>query len=216
MLAILIFLSALSAPLNDSLSEQKVETKQELNLSFIQQYLPKNPIVVEAGARDGRDTLKMAKFWKNGRIYAFEPSPRAYRTLQKRCGKKKNVKAYSIALGSKIGYAHFYESREASEPQGFLLKLWPREQLSFEEPFEAATTTLDAWAEANQVKRIDFLLLDSEVNGMQMLKASTKILKTVRIIQARSGNIDEMKRWLEKEGFSQIDDSEDPLFVRKV
>src|ERR1700733_5696671 len=44
-------------------------------LSMAAQYLPSNPIIVEAGAFDGKDTQLMAQFFPQGAIHTFEPDP---------------------------------------------------------------------------------------------------------------------------------------------
>ena len=40
---------------------------------LIKQYLPINPVVIEAGAHIGTDTVEFSKIWPKGSIYAFEP-----------------------------------------------------------------------------------------------------------------------------------------------
>ena len=41
----------------------------------IKLFAPDNPIVVEAGAHVGSDTIEMSKLWPGGTIHAFEPIP---------------------------------------------------------------------------------------------------------------------------------------------
>ena len=59
---------------------------------LLHQFLPDNPSVIDAGAHIGRDTLKMSRLWKGGRIYAFEPVPALFAKLQANTRKCKNVR----------------------------------------------------------------------------------------------------------------------------
>jgi hypothetical protein len=43
----------------------------------IAKYLPSNPVILEAGTANGVNTVEMAEFWKQSRIYGFEPVPSA-------------------------------------------------------------------------------------------------------------------------------------------
>ncbi len=51
-------------------------------LNFIKKYLPENPIIIEAGACEGNDTILMAKIWQNSTIHTFEPVPKLYAELR--------------------------------------------------------------------------------------------------------------------------------------
>ena len=57
--------------------------KPDETLSVIKQCLPENPIVVEAGAFNGRDTQNMAQTWSLSIIHAFEPVPQLFALVQK-------------------------------------------------------------------------------------------------------------------------------------
>lgn len=52
-------------------------------IETLKQFLPGNPVIVEAGAFDGNDTAKMALQWPQGIIHAFEPLPEIYERLLK-------------------------------------------------------------------------------------------------------------------------------------
>jgi hypothetical protein len=69
----------------------------------IAKYLPVDPVIVEAGAHIGRDTVEMAHHWPRGVIHAFEPVPSVYRQLQQHTRKLANVKLYPQALGAEVG-----------------------------------------------------------------------------------------------------------------
>jgi len=81
---------------------------EENILQQVKQYLPENPIVVEAGAHRGEDTLKMSNFWPAGMIYAFEPLSTSYEILEKKVAQCSNVQCFQYALANSTKPAHFY------------------------------------------------------------------------------------------------------------
>jgi FkbM family methyltransferase len=157
-------------------------------ISYIARFLPRNPIVVEAGAHRGYDTLAMSKYWPSGHIYAFEPVPSLFALASQRIARQHNVSCYPLALGNAVGSARMYVSGGASDASSSLLP--PKEHLSdhtdvtFPQEIKINTTTLDAWAEANQITRVDFLWLDMQGYELAALKAAPKILGTVRAIHS--------------------------------
>lgn len=56
---------------------------ENISKEYIAQFLPPNPIIIEAGAHIGRDTKKMARQWPNAHIHAFEPVPALFEILKK-------------------------------------------------------------------------------------------------------------------------------------
>lgn len=214
------------------------QSQNRPSLAFIKQFLPKNPIIVEAGAHIGSDTRRMEKAWKDAQIYAFEPSPDVYKTLHKKCRKKKNIKTFQLALGQEISTAKFYPSQaaekgaEACNAQGSLLppskKDWAWPSIGFKKPVDVQVTTLDAWAQKEKVNKVDFLWLDMQGYELAALKGCPEILKTVQVIQTEvskrpfyegSALAEEIQAFLESQGFLTIymtpEDHGDALFVRK-
>jgi hypothetical protein len=55
-----------------------------ISKEYIARFLPPNPIIVEAGAHSGKDTLSMCMLWPSGTIYAFEPIPAIFEQLVER------------------------------------------------------------------------------------------------------------------------------------
>lgn len=50
---------------------------------IIGEYLPYNPVIIEAGAHIGIDTIEMHKLWPKSTIYAFEPMSDLFDRLKK-------------------------------------------------------------------------------------------------------------------------------------
>ncbi len=206
------------------------------SLDWIAQYLPSNPIIVEAGAHIGTDTQRMSAKWPNGTIYAFEPNPKLYPILQKNSGGSSNIHTFCLALGNRIGMADFYISKpiEPNAPGDASSSLFPPSKehwrwswIGFEEPISVLITTLDAWAEEHQVDHVDFLWLDMQGSEFQMLSACPEILKSVKVIQTEYSKLpyyegtvlfDDLTKWLSEKGFKIVyEESElhgDAIYLR--
>ncbi len=179
----------------------------------IVQYLPDNPIIVEAGAHIGRDTVKMAKLWPLGTIYAFEPVKELFEQLTKNTQEFHHVQVFNKALSDHTGTEVLHVSSGAStaassffEPHDYAQC---RPEVTFS-PQEVQTITLDEWAKKNTVLIVDFLWLDMQGAELKVLKAAPHILSTVSALllevsltERFKGNplYDEVKHWIEAQGF---------------
>lgn len=208
----------------------------KLSARYISQFLPENPIVVEAGAMDGEDTYQMSLIWPNGHIYAFEPDPRTYQELVHNLKNNKNVTTFPLALGWYQGNAKFYLSKPVAgwgvAGQSSLFQdntsTWPWSWVEMEKkPISVPITTLDAWAEKNGIEKVDFLWLDLQGSEYQTLQACPKILRTVKVIKTEysreeyyKGTVlfDKLNAFLEENGFRLIEicgeNHGDALYIR--
>jgi FkbM family methyltransferase len=211
-------------------------------LRIVKPYLPKNPVILEAGAFDGSDSLKILKFWPKAKLHSFEPVPQNYKLLAEKAKKHDNMRTYPIALSNANGSAKFYVSEHSNNPgvpgQSSSL-LAPKEHLAyaptvlFKNEITVPTLTIDTWAAEYGVNKIDFMWLDMQGFELNALKACPHILKTVKAIltevefvEAYEGQYlyEEVKKWLESQGFELLAINFDPnnkpwfadaLFVRK-
>lgn len=190
----------------------KFITKEE-----IRELLPNEPVIVEAGAHIGRDTVKMSKRWPEAKIFAFEPIVYLYNQLIENTKKYPNIICYNLALSHKVGKEIIYVSSDRSNAASSLLK--PKEflkespKVAFNNSIEIETITLDQWAKENNIKKIDFLWLDMQGYEYFALKSSPNILKTITVIYTeinitqryeKHPLFKEYKNWLESQGFSLI------------
>jgi FkbM family methyltransferase len=181
---------------------------------LIARYLPAKPIIVEAGAHIGTDTIAMSKLWRRGRIFAFEPIPAIFEQLKKNTVHCKNVRCIQKALSNTNGIANMFVSQGNINGSSSLFT--PKEHLlvdpkiSFPSQVQVETITLDDWARSMQLPRIDFLWLDMQGAEPIALKSGVNILKTVRAIYTEV-NLAELyegivlyrdfKAWLNEQGF---------------
>lgn len=157
--------------------------------SYVSSLLPTNPIIVEAGSCDGRDTFQLARQFCQGTVYAFEPIPLLFDALRIRVSCFKNVICVNRALAHACGKLPFYVATKESTlriTQTSSLyapnKEYPWNNTLFNEIVNVNGITLDAWAEQEHIKTIDFLWLDAQGSELAILSAAQHVLKTVRAI----------------------------------
>ncbi|MBX2962027.1 MAG: FkbM family methyltransferase [Cyclobacteriaceae bacterium] len=207
------------------------------NLSLkreIATYLPENPIIIEAGAHIGVDTLEFNKIWPGATIHAFEPVPNIYKELQKTTRHLSNVITYPLALSSSTGRADIHVSSGDSDGSSSLLS--PKDHLTehpsvfFSRTIAIDTITPDDWQLEYNIERVDFLWLDMQGYELAALKAGTQLLKTTTAIYTEvflkelyegAPLYQEVRSWLEGHGFKVEKEEMDwdsvgnVLFVRK-
>lgn len=160
----------------------------KVDLSWLVQFLPYNPVIIEAGAYCGDQTIYAARVWPHSKlIVAFEPNPRAFAELQRKVdgAQLSQVKTYNLALQSYNGTTDLYLCRGPNgndrswEHESSLLPPsngWQGSQV------EVPCVILDDWCQQNQIDHIDILRLELEGFELQVLQSSPHILKNTKII----------------------------------
>jgi FkbM family methyltransferase len=189
----------------------------EIPKSYIKKFLPNDPIIVEAGAHIGKDTLEMAEMWPKGKIFAFEPVPSLHEQLLAKTRTANNVRCYSVALSDLTGSATLYVSSGESDGSSSLLV--PQEHLEehpnvkFIETVRVETITLDQWTVNEGIDHVDFLWLDLQGHELAVLAASPRVLSSARAVhtevslkQTYKGVplYPEFRLWLENKGFEVV------------
>jgi len=182
-------------------------------LLFLKQFLPASPVILEAGANQGEDTLKMMFLWTKSNIHVFEPSPHCFSLLKKHIAAFPLIKSYPYALTNFCGEAEFYigiNEAPASSSIDEPLEIGN----SFEKkPIKVPCLTIDEWATQNKISSIDFMWLDMEGHELCALQKATDILKNTKIIYTevsyepirKTGcSYLDLKAFLEKQGFLEV------------
>lgn len=200
--------------------ERLVRFDSHAALSYCKKYLPNNPIILEAGAYDGTDTILMNKFWPNSIIHAFEPIPSNYDQLVNNVMKlkSKTIFTYDYALGTHNGILSFFTSELPGEP-GVITQsssfLKPKEHYdfaphTFSNKINVNAVTIKNWMKQINLKKIDFLWLDLQGATIPTLEASQEILRDVKVIFSEANFVEayegepsylEMTQWFEDRGF---------------
>jgi len=175
----------------------------KVELSWMVQFLPYNPVIIEAGAYTGNETINAAKIWPQSQtIIAFEPNPCAFAQLQKKIDKENltQIKAYNLALHSYNGTADLHLCRGPGgndRVQEHASSILPAYNACRGPTIEIPCAQLDEWCKENQIDHIDILRLELEGLELEALRSSTEILKKTKIIivpsffrQYREGTVD--------------------------
>jgi len=179
-------------------------------LEIVHPFLPEAPLILEAGAHYGEDTLGFLRIWPDAEVFAFEPYAEYFFQLEKAVSTAPSVHAYPFGLYSETGFYEFHVSAK-----------WDGASSLFESNSEAIdyadekTTVLcknlDEWAEEEGVERIDYMWLDMEGAELEMLRAAPRILSRVTAISTEvnfqkfrkgTAQFQEMLDFLESAGFT--------------
>lgn len=230
--------------MNIRLNNQKnnlIIRKKNMLLALAKEYLPENPVILEAGAYKGQDSLHILKMFPHATMHLFEPVPELFKALNESIIDYPQAHTYNYALSDTNGTMPFYIAEKPNKPgiptqAGSLLT--PQERLKrspiiYPKQISIPTITIDSWAQAYTIDRIDCMWLDVQGHELAVLRAAPHILMTTSVlfvelhfIQAYTNQplADEVINWLAEQGFTMIaQDYENPpqwffgngLFVRQ-
>ena len=183
---------------------------------ILKKYLPKNPVIIDCGAHYGGDSIELAIMLK-GEVHSFEPVKSLYKILLSNTKNYPNISCYNVALSDTTGKRNFYVSEGKSDASSSLME--PAEHLQdhpdtfFNTITEVDCLTLDNWAMANNIEKIDMLWLDMQGYEMKMLMKSDTILNTVTLIHTEVSLKETYKdvpqyvvfrKFLESKGFEML------------
>lgn len=208
----------------------------KINKSYIKKFLPKNPVIIDAGAHIGADSVEWSRLTKGSIVHSLEPVKEIYKSLIYNTRKYKNIKTYNIALGNHCGKQEFHISSGSSDASSSLLKpkslLNDHPDIKFTKSILVNTLTLDDWAKKNYIDNVDFLWFDLQGFELDVLKASKKILPTIKAIHMEISMkptyegvalYPEVKAWMESQNFNvEIEaipkgwDMGNVLFIRNI
>lgn len=190
----------------------------EITPNEARRYLPNNPVILEAGALNGLDTVRLASEWPQGVVHAFEPVPSAYEDVVRRTCHLDRVRRYNVALSHSSGKSPMHVSSDVmggprTDSSSLLrpadhLRLIP--DVVFGDTIDVDTLTIDDWASQNGIGKVDFMWLDMQGSELGALKASPRIMATVSVVcmevsrsemYAGSGVYGDVCSWMKDLGF---------------
>lgn len=223
---IYIFIHLFFWSLNSHIKPAWITNKGPITEEYIKQFLSPKCVILEAGAHNGSDSVKIAKLLPDCTIYAFEPQPLLFQQLLNNTRAfKHQIHCYQLALSDVNGSAEFYVSNGLDNGSSSLLKpdyhliFFP--QVQFNQKIMVQTKTLDTWAKENGIEKIDFLRLDMQGYEPKMLAASPNMLKKVKVIYTEVSTKELYKgiilypqynKWLQELGFTLVREEVSPDF----
>ncbi|MGH9865613.1 MAG: FkbM family methyltransferase [Candidatus Acidiferrales bacterium] len=180
---------------------------------FVERLLQPGMTVLDIGAHHGFYTLLAAcRVGSNGRVLAFEPSPRERKSLKRhiRLNRCTNVIVEALALGSTAGTANLFIA-EGRETGCNSLRKPNISDTTREVPVRVRR--LDHILEKHAIWQVDFIKLDAEGGELEILRGAGKffdrqprpvILAEVQDIRTRPWGYDarEIIAFLNERGFS--------------
>ena len=187
------------------------------NLRILAKFLSQNPIIVEAGAYQGRDTLKIVQKFTSGTVYAFEPLRTAFPKLCEAVAQYENVICLNQALDKASGVKDFYichgtyGKSPVFEFHSSLLPPTKEMEIHLLGPMEQVSCiSLLDFCEKEKIQKIDFLWLSTEGNEKQILVGARHLLSNISLVYVRTQlfqsrlsmtHFRDLKKFMEKNGF---------------
>lgn len=150
--------------------------------------------IFDIGANKGQSIKFFSQIFDKPKMYAFEPSPRTFRTLKRFVEHLEgpDVSIHQIGIGDKEQTINFYESI-LSETSTFSLPnrdseyLKKKNRILFQNSNTAFTsistrvTTIDAFLNENKVEQIDVLKIDVEGFELEVIQGAQQALRDGKV-----------------------------------
>lgn len=180
--------------------------QEELDLGWLSQQMPPAKLVLEVGANNGADTLRLLKAFPLATVHCFEPDPRAQKKWESAVSDPR-ASLHRVALGHVDGTVRFFQSDHTGvDTPGEEINGWsdsssihpPRAHLqkfpwvSFEKEIEVACEKLDTFVsrilEPGEGFVIDFIWADVQGAERELILGGIESFAHVRFIYTEYSN----------------------------
>jgi FkbM family methyltransferase len=136
--------------------------------------------IVDLGAHHGVTVKRILEEFPNSTIHAFEPVPDVYAVLREQVGHINSVRTIPAAVGNRVGHIpmHVTKNRWCSSvlaPSQVGKNLYG-DWYDTQSTVNVEITTLDAWAAAAGIKKIDILKIDVQGLELDVLRGAKNLL----------------------------------------
>lgn len=168
-----------------------------LDLASIPKRLGHQPtVVLEIGANNGNDSVRLLEAFPSAALHCFEPDPRAIALLEPRLSGTR-ASLHRFAVGATDGTLTFHQSsgappgREDAYPEGWHYSGSIREPkvhltefpwCRFDSEITVDSTTLDSWAKHNGVDHVDFIWADVQGAERDLIEGGRELLARTRLL----------------------------------
>lgn len=157
-----------------------------------------DPTILEIGANAGTHSTKFLTTFPRGRLFCFEPDPRAMAAWR---GRVRDPRAVLVpaAIGQVDGTITFHQSggREQSIPTGWHqsgsirapkehLKRYP--SITFPKTIDVTSMRLDSWCAEQKITDVDFIWADVQGAEGDLIAGAEKTLAATRFFYTEYSN----------------------------
>ena len=125
-------------------------------------------VVVDVGANIGQSIARVRAELPETNIYAFEPGEGAFAVLRRKWGSDPRVFLSDLALSDHDGTTTFVDCEKSN-----LSHIGKPEADQRERTIRCST--LDSWANSNQITRIDLLKVDTEGHDLSVIRGARQL-----------------------------------------
>lgn len=151
---------------------------------FAVRSLPKEAVVFDIGANIGMTAVIAAK--TGAQVYAFEPDPNIFPSLVATIkANSSSVEAFNMALGADEGSLSFFSNPASASASHLVTK----DTLGHAATSNVQISTIDAFAKAHRIDRLDFIKIDVEgfeVDVLRGAQATISRLKPSALVEFNS------------------------------
>jgi FkbM family methyltransferase len=173
-------------------------------------------VIIEAGANDCQDTLRLEREYPDAKVYTFECNPKTVERCRKAVAGHPNILLTEKALSDTIGSIKFFPTNldtKTPHPDGnpgasSMFKAspeYPYEEYHQDE-VSVDSTTLDEFCKQHEITTIDYMWLDAKGAELKILKGCKipikKLHTEVNFKEQYLGQplFEEVKSYLESRG----------------
>lgn len=144
----------------------------------------KTRTIFDIGANYGDTVKKYRAIFSDAHIYAFEPFPDVYTSLERRFSSEPHVNCFPFAISNAEGKQIFYTNQNPDtnsllKPQKMGLR--SDQQVSNLGNIEVETITLDKFCNMHSISEVDILKMDIQGGELNALEGAVDLLSKKRI-----------------------------------
>lgn len=212
-------------------------TKSSFLKEWIDEYVGTDiNVIMDIGALDGGDSLRLNSWYKDTKTYSIEGSPHNYRVMTKKIGDRPNLNMFNYVMTSENGEVDFHRTvyKDDRTESGYMvmgtiytLKESKKRMHNLQsvDSVRVESVNFDTFCEMNGITEVDVVHVDIEGATYDMILGMNNVLPKLIFTEQEgkeffedkiNGGNSELKELLNQKGYDLIKDlGNDFLFVRR-
>jgi len=216
----------------------KTFNKSSFIMEWIDKYIGTEiNTIIDIGALDGGDTLRFSSWYPNAKIFTIEGSPNNFDVLNKKIGKRENVKTFNYIMSSVNGIVKFYQTAYSDDcgvnaeymVMGSIYDIIDEKKnkhnLKTIESIDVESITFDEFCKINNITNVDVAHIDIEGATFDLVSGMNKIFPKLIFTEKEgieffknktTGGDIELVRALDRKGYDLVLElKNDFLFLKR-